>query len=193
MLTAYLSTATYPNSKDTDYNYKKDIYNRVVFKFEKVEVGLKGVSDTDKSSQCAEQWRRICRFAGGVVEFIQSEGWQFEDDDIQIIYTPANIFDPKQSDSLVTDGFITSKITENTKIPFTVSLYYHNQDDNSDGDLIFTADYEWNIRSDEDWLIAFSGIKPENSSDVSCEDIPYFVWPEINNVFRVKSKEEFVK
>lgn len=193
LLTAYLSTATYPNSKDTDYNYKKDIYNRVVFKFEKVEVGLKGISDTDKSAQCAKQWRKICRSAGGVIEFIQCEGWQFEDDDIQIIYTPANIFDPKESDSLVADGFITSKITENTKIPFSVSLYYHNQDDNSDDDLIFTADYEWNIRSDEDWLIAFSRIKPESSADVSCEDIPYFVWPEINNVFRVKSKEEFVK
>ena len=186
LLTAYLSTATYPNSKDTDYDYKSTGYNRVVFKFDKVEVGLKGVSEVDKDTQRAEQWRSICQFAGGVVEFIQAENWQFLNNHIEITCKPSEIFDPSQTDALVAEGYITSKATDNTKVPFQVALYQGN-------DLVFLSDYEWNIRPDEDWLIAFSGVKPANSGDVLCEDVPFFIWHDINNIFRVKSKEEFVQ
>ena len=42
-------------------------------------------------------------------------------------------------------------------------------------------------------MIAFSGVKPANSEDVLCEDVPFFIWHDINNIFRVKSKEEFVQ
>lgn len=178
-LTAYLSTATYTDSVNVDYD-------QVTFSFGTAEVGLKGATKEEKNTRIVEQWRKICCFAGGVIQFIQAEGWQCCENDIEFICTPADIFEPSQADELVSTSKVISKATENTKVPFQVVL-------SANGNVVFSADYEWNIRSDEDWLIAFGGFDPANGWNKLCEEVPFFVWSDINNAFRVKSKKEFVQ
>ena len=135
-LTAYLKTVSDPTFGNLQYD-------NVTFEIKNVAVGVKGADDKETSGK--EQWVRICRFAGGVFDFIQQEDWKTSDDTaIEFCCTDKDIFEPQNVEIAVSEGRLKWLNTDNTKISFSVKI--------SNGSaLLFETEYEWNIRPDEDW------------------------------------------
>ena len=130
-LTAYLKTVSDPAFGNLQYD-------NVTYEIKNVAVGIKGADDKETSRK--EQWVRICRFAGGVFDFIQQEDWKTSDDTaIEFCCTDKDIFEPQNVEIAVSEGRLKWLNTNNTKISFSVKI--------SNGSaLLFETEYEWNIR-----------------------------------------------
>ncbi len=176
LITAFLSTAT-------DSACANCTFNNIEFRVSKVSVGLKGVTKDERQAECAEQWRKVCRFAGGIADFLGKEGWQCKDEPIDFACIPAGIFTPSAADSFVELQTVTPSATENTKVAFSVMVKYGEE-------LLISADYEWNIRADEDWLSAFHMLASVDD-DMQQSEVPFFIWDKLNDTFQAKSIEEF--
>lgn len=177
-LTAYLKTVSDPTFGNLQYD-------NVTFEIKNVAVGVKGADDKETSGK--EQWVRICRFAGGVFDFIQQEDWKTSDDTaIEFCCTDKDIFEPQNVGIAVSEGRLKWLNTDNTKISFSVKI--------SNGSaLLFETEYEWNIRPDEDWLAAFDTLEIMFQEDDYNACLPFITWKNINEIFRAKSTEEFVQ
>lgn len=177
-LTAYLKTVSDPAFGNLQYD-------NVTYEIKNVAVGIKGADDKETSRK--EQWVRICRFAGGVFDFIQQEDWKTSDDTaIEFCCTDKDIFEPQNVEIAVSEGRLKWLNTDNTKISFSVKI--------SNGSaLLFETEYEWNIRPDEDWLAAFDTLEIMFQEDDYNACLPFITWKNINEIFRAKSTEEFVQ
>ena len=177
-LTAYLKTVSDPTFGNLQYD-------NVTFEIKNVAVGVKGADDKETSGK--EQWVRICRFAGGVFDFIQQEDWKTSDDTaIEFCCTDKDIFEPQNVEIAVSEGRLKWLNTDNTKISFSVKISNGNA-------LLFETEYEWNIRPDEDWLAAFDTLEIMFQDDDYNACLPFITWKNINEIFRAKSTEEFVQ
>ena len=177
-LTAYLKTVSDPTFGNLQYD-------NVTFEIKNIAVGVKGADDKETSRK--EQWVRICRFAGGVFDFIQQEDWKTSDDTaIEFCCTDKDIFEPQNVEIAVSEGRLKWLNTDNTKISFSVKISNGNA-------LLFETEYEWNIRPDEDWLAAFDTLEIMFQEDDYNACLPFITWKNINEIFRAKSTEEFVQ
>mgnify|MGYP004463773507 FL=1 len=177
-LTAYLKTVSDPTFGNLQYD-------NVTFEIKNVAVGVKGADDKETSGK--EQWVRICRFAGGIFDFIQQEDWKTSDDTaIEFCCTDKDIFEPQNVEIAVSEGRLKWLNTDNTKISFSVKISNGNA-------LLFETEYEWNIRPDEDWLAAFDTLEIMFQEDDYNACLPFITWKNINEIFRAKSTEEFVQ
>ena len=177
-LTAYLSTVS-------DTAFGNTAYDKVLYEIESITVGVKG--NDDKESYGKEQWSRICRFAGGVFAFIQKENWKIQEENtIDFVCPQEDWFEPQNVEDIAAQGRLKYVSTDNTKVLFKVKISEGEQ-------ALFDAEYEWNIRPEEDWLAAFDTLEMIEEKDEYNQWLPLIQWSGINEVFRAKSTEEFVQ
>lgn len=98
-------------------------FDGVEFCFEEINVGVKGCVKEEKDEKCYEQWKRICRFAGGVVDFIADETWCVNGQPIVITSSPVDLFLPKAAQFYCNEIHLVKPVfTDNSKIYFDVCL-----------------------------------------------------------------------
>lgn len=174
-LTAFMASTS---DADSEYDF-------VHFKINSVDIGIKGCVKEEQASVGSMYWNRICRFTGGLFEFIRMEDWQHDDDSLEIKFEPENIFSPQMSDYYIKTHFVNLKSTINHKVSFTVTVFSGKEKVGE------SYEFEWNITPDSDWLLAFETLDEFVNRNNNC--VPFFAWDKINEAFRAKSKEEFIQ
>lgn len=155
----------------------------------KIEIGAKGVLADEEREKCIDEWKRIARFAGGVVPFIDAEGWFCRDDSISFQCKPENIFEPSQAARYYDEGVIRKANRENHVVTFTIVVDTIDTEDKAG----FQHTFEWNIQPCSDWLIAFDTLEILVDNGIPDDHIPFIIWKNINEAFRAKSESEFVQ
>lgn len=156
----------------------------------KIEIGAKGILADEVREKCIDEWKRVGRFAGGVIPFIDAESWFCRDDSISFKCCPVDIFEPHQAAKYFDDGMITKVDRENHVVTFTLSVDVVDADDSIKE---FEHIFEWNIKPNSDWLIAFDTLATLVDSRVPDDHVPFIVWKNINEAFRAKSETEFAQ
>ena len=161
-------------------------FDGVEFCFEEINVGVKGCVKEEKDEKCYEQWKRICRFAGGVVDFIADETWCVNGQPIVITSSPVDLFLPKAAQFYCNEIHLVKPVfTDNSKIYFDVCL-------KNGTEYVAKVSFIWPIKPDSDWMTAFDIAEELTTAQTDTSHVPFVVWDKINEVFRAKSHEEFM-
>lgn len=163
--------------------------NTVHIEVKKIEIGAKGVLADEEREKCIDEWKRITRFAGGIVSFIDNEGWFCRDDSISFKCDPENIFQPNRAARYYDEGIIKKANRENHVVTFTVVVDTVDSIDYAR----FQHTFEWNIQPNSDWLIAFDTLDMLVDHSIPDDHIPFIIWKNINEAFQAKSESEFVQ
>lgn len=147
--------------------------------------------DTDEESQLEDGWRRVCWFAGGVLEYIASLGFEVSGNEIEIICDDSRPFDPKCVALNVASGLITTASASKKldKVRFEVTHYYHGKPTDIKHNI------EWTFTLHDDWVIAFDQLCAQYEAwdnDQIDAAIPVATVDNYESLMSAKCEEEFL-
>ncbi len=162
-----------------------------------IVTGYTDVDDEDKLKQLFEAWKNICFHVNGIFEFINQNTWEYYDDQVDIICTSPDFFDPGKVDTQV-ENTVTVATGTNTlnKIYFSVNLLDQNgnilQEEVADEPRDMFYSFVWKFDNEAAWLYDFKDLASNESLYIpfaSC--IPLGIMRRIRNTMVIKSEEEF--
>lgn len=177
-LKAFLTVAT---AKDVFGDYE---FDKVTFNIKKIEIGVRGYVDAEQEEVCSSIWNQIARFTGGVIEFINAEMWECGDNYVEFTCTPNDVLKPLNAENF-NDKKLQRVKKDNHRVIFDVILSKENSKTS------VSQTFEWNISATADWLIAFDTLEQFGRNEIDSNHIPYILWKNVNEAFRIKSVEEF--
>ena len=128
-------------------------FNALHIKITSIELAnaIDPLSDNADCDQLSDNWRRVCWFAGGILDYLSNLGFSSKGYDIDIVVDEDDPFNPECADLRVADGLIikASASKKLDKVKFTVTHYFN------DTPTEISQNFEWNFTLNDDWVIAF--------------------------------------
>ncbi len=143
-----------------------------------------GKPDELREALISAAWKRLGYFAGGIFEFLQSNGWEYpQGEPIEIYSEPDEFFCPDNSDILLKEGFLTAKANASAHvIEFSVEL--------SDNERVIKVQkFKWTIDPQEDWVLTFKDF--DSMPKVDGPYIPIGYLPEMNVAYTLPDDDAF--
>ncbi len=147
--------------------------------------------DADESAQLATAWKKVCWFAGGVIEYINSIGFEVNGNEISIESDDSSPFDPKYVELNILEGLISTAAASKKldKVSFEVTHYHQGKP--TDIQHII----EWTFTLHDDWVIVFDQMcmQYEQWDDDQIDAaIPVLTVDKYEALMSAKSEEEFL-
>ena len=154
-------------------------------------------SETDgeeEKQQLQNTWATICRHTNGVFEYMNKNMWLVNDEEVNIIHSPQDVFSPKCTLLNIEDGLVKAANTNKTisKIDFTVKCRDYEGNIVKDGKKVMMQDFQWKFSGTDAWLHNFADICNLEVCNYKDENyIPVTTIKKIIPLLFAKSEEEF--
>jgi hypothetical protein len=156
------------------------------------EVGIAEVSE-ETEEELFNVWRNICNYTGGILEFINKEGFLLNDskEEIELNYEIGQEFFKLSNAKILLEAGILKKLPVTKKlssIKFSINL-------NNREKTIYSKEIEWKFKNNDDWLMSFSFLNSEFEDEILKSEytpfIPSGTVKNIKNFLYLNDEEEF--
>lgn len=150
--------------------------------------------DDEENQQLQNTWMNICRHVNGVFEYLNRNMWYVNDEEVNIICTPDNIFSPKCTMVNIDSGYIKATGANKTisKIEFVVKCKDESGTIIKLGNKKLAQSFQWKFCNTDAWLHNFSDICDlEAFNNQENIYIPLASVKKITSLLFAKSEEEF--
>lgn len=150
--------------------------------------------DDEENQQLQSTWMTICRHVNGVFDYLNRYMWYVNDEEVNIICTPDNIFSPKCTMVNIDSGYVKATGANKTisKIEFVVKCKDESGTIIKLGNKRLTQSFQWKFCNTDAWLHNFSDICDlevfNNQENIY---IPLASVKKITSLLFAKSEEEF--
>lgn len=154
-------------------------------------------SETDgdeEKQQLQNTWTTICRHTNGVFEYMNKNMWLVNDEEINIIHSPQDVFSPKSALVNIETGVVKAASSNKTisKIDFTVKCRDYEGNIVKEGRKGMMQDFQWKFSGTDAWLHNFADICNLEICNYKDENyIPLTTIKKITPLLFAKSEEEF--
>lgn len=154
-------------------------------------------SETDgdeEKQQLQNTWATICRHTNGVFEYMNKNMWLVNDEEINIIHSPQDVFSPKYALVNIEAGIVKAASSNKTisKIDFTVKCRDYEGNIVKDGKKGMMQEFQWKFSGTDSWLHNFADICNLEICNFKDENyIPVTTIKKITPLLFAKSEEEF--
>ncbi len=147
--------------------------------------------DADESAQLATAWKKVCWFAGGVIEYINSIGFEVNGNEISIESDDSSPFDSKCVELNISEGLISTAAASKKldKVSFEVAHYHQGKSTD------IRHSFEWTFTLHDDWVIAFDQMclqYEQWDEDQIDAAVPVLTVDKYEALMNAKSEEEFL-
>lgn len=150
--------------------------------------------DDEEKQQLQSTWMTICRHVNGVFDYLNRYMWYVNDEEVNIICTPDNIFSPKCTMVNIDSGYVKATGANKTisKIEFVVKCKDESGAIIKLGNKKMIQSFQWKFCNTDAWLHSFSDICDlENFNNQENIYIPLASVKKITSLLFAKSEEEF--
>ena len=152
------------------------------------------IDGEEEKQQLQNTWVTICRHTNGVFEYMNKNMWLINDEEINIVHSPQDVFSPKCAMVNIETGLVKAASTNKTisKVDFTVKCRDYEGNIVKDGKKGMMQEFQWKFSGTDAWLHNFADICNLEICNYKDENyIPITTIKKITPLLFAKSEEEF--
>ena len=152
------------------------------------------IETEEEKQQLQNTWLTICRHTNGVFQFLNRNMWHLDNEIVDIICTPNNVFSPKYTLDNIDNGIVKAASSNKTvsKIDFSIKCRDYEGNIIKNGKKNMVQAFQWKFSGADSWLHNFSDIcLPEIVDNSDYTYIPVATISKLNSILFAKSEEEF--
>lgn len=153
-----------------------------------------GTQDEEEKLQLYNSWHVICSHINGVFKYLNRYTWYVNDEEVDIICTPDDIFSPKSAMLNIEGGYVKAANSNKTisKVDFEIKCKDEDGNIIKDGNRKLVQAFQWKFGSNENWLHNFSDVCDiEKLAGNDFAYIPVATISKLTSLLFAKSEEEF--